>query len=167
MFSADDVTWFLDTADRLGIDVWLDGGWGVDALVGRQTRPHHDLDIILSTPHGAELVAELEAQGFVEIELESRRSFNFVFGHPDGRKIDFHQFDRNPAGDGVYGSAGPVFTSEALSGNGSVAGRRVRCIDPATVVRFHTGYAHDADDVHDVLLLCSTFGIEIPEQYRS
>lgn len=27
--------------------VWLDGGWGVDALLGRQTRPHDDMDIVI------------------------------------------------------------------------------------------------------------------------
>ena len=28
--------------------VWLMGGWGVDALLGRQTRPHHDLDVLVN-----------------------------------------------------------------------------------------------------------------------
>jgi len=28
-----------------GTDVWIGGGWGVDALVGEQTRPHGDLDL--------------------------------------------------------------------------------------------------------------------------
>jgi hypothetical protein len=30
-----------------GIEVWLDGGWGVDALLGSETRPHVDLDIAI------------------------------------------------------------------------------------------------------------------------
>jgi len=30
------------------LDVCLDGGWGVDALLGEQTREHGDLDIILN-----------------------------------------------------------------------------------------------------------------------
>ena len=30
------------------IEVWLDGGWGIDALVGEQTRPHADLDIAVT-----------------------------------------------------------------------------------------------------------------------
>ena len=30
-----------------GVGHWLAGGWGVDALVGRQTRPHRDLDLAL------------------------------------------------------------------------------------------------------------------------
>lgn len=27
-----------------GIPIWLDGGWGVDALLEEQTRIHDDLD---------------------------------------------------------------------------------------------------------------------------
>src|SRR2546425_10034217 len=30
-----------------GIEVWLDGGWAVDALVGYQTRNHDDLDMVV------------------------------------------------------------------------------------------------------------------------
>src|SRR5207237_7001400 len=37
-----DVLWRLRAA---GIDVWVEGGWGVDALLGEQTRPHDDLDL--------------------------------------------------------------------------------------------------------------------------
>jgi len=37
--------WTAFEAERLeGV---LDGGWAVDALLGRQTRPHGDLDIAL------------------------------------------------------------------------------------------------------------------------
>ncbi|HEX6737122.1 MAG TPA: aminoglycoside nucleotidyltransferase, partial [Vicinamibacteria bacterium] len=30
-----------------GVRVWVDGGWGVDALLGEQTRPHKDLDALV------------------------------------------------------------------------------------------------------------------------
>ena len=30
-FDLSDVTWFLGLTDDARIDVWLDGGWGVDA----------------------------------------------------------------------------------------------------------------------------------------
>jgi len=42
-----DVHWYLDLFDTLGIRVWIDGGWGVDALLAEQTRPHEDLDIVI------------------------------------------------------------------------------------------------------------------------
>jgi lincosamide nucleotidyltransferase A/C/D/E len=37
----------LQLFESAGIEVWLDGGWAVDALLGAQTRPHKDVDIIL------------------------------------------------------------------------------------------------------------------------
>ena len=42
-----DVIDIYSTLGRLGIQIWIDGGWGVDALLHRQTRPHKDLDIVL------------------------------------------------------------------------------------------------------------------------
>jgi hypothetical protein len=44
--SAADVGTVLGIAHRAGFDrVWIAGGWGVDALVGRQTRLDSDLDL--------------------------------------------------------------------------------------------------------------------------
>jgi lincosamide nucleotidyltransferase A/C/D/E len=33
--------------NRHQIEFYVDGGWGVDALLGKQTRPHADLDIAI------------------------------------------------------------------------------------------------------------------------
>ena len=30
-----------------GIELWVDGGWSVDALLGQQNCPHKDLDIAI------------------------------------------------------------------------------------------------------------------------
>lgn len=40
----------LDCLDAAEVTAWLDGGWGVDALVGSQTRPHSDLDLASRAP---------------------------------------------------------------------------------------------------------------------
>jgi Aminoglycoside-2''-adenylyltransferase len=42
---ADDVIEVLDRLDAAGVECWIDGGWGVDVLLGRQTRTHRDLDL--------------------------------------------------------------------------------------------------------------------------
>ncbi|MGH3426401.1 MAG: nucleotidyltransferase domain-containing protein [Mycobacteriales bacterium] len=42
---ADDVIEVLDRLDAAGAEYWIDGGWGVDALLGIQTRQHDDLDL--------------------------------------------------------------------------------------------------------------------------
>ncbi len=46
MTAADVIDLYAQLGD-LGIQVWIDGGWGVDALLGEQTRPHGDLDIVI------------------------------------------------------------------------------------------------------------------------
>jgi len=46
-FSAKDVVELYKYLARNNRKIWLDGGWGVDALLGQQTRLHSDLDIII------------------------------------------------------------------------------------------------------------------------
>jgi lincosamide nucleotidyltransferase A/C/D/E len=36
---------FWQKLEKLGIQIWIDGGWAVDALLQKQTREHRDLDI--------------------------------------------------------------------------------------------------------------------------
>src|SRR3954454_12434989 len=122
MFSMADVESFFELTDSLGIEVWLDGGWGVDAHVGRQTRPHSDLDIALKSADSPVLEKALAARGFVETELEHRRPENFVYGHRDGRQIDFHLFDLDHNGDGVYADRGAIYPAAALSAWGVIGG---------------------------------------------
>ena len=38
----------IATLEQAGVRVWLDGGWGIDALVGEQTREHDDLDCVIA-----------------------------------------------------------------------------------------------------------------------
>lgn len=46
-FSEREVLAVLERLERTGIECWVDGGWGIDALLGAQTRPHRDLDLVL------------------------------------------------------------------------------------------------------------------------
>ena len=49
--------------ERNGIEVYIDGGWGVDALIGEQTRKHDDLDIAIPHKFVPKLREVLEAHG--------------------------------------------------------------------------------------------------------
>jgi lincosamide nucleotidyltransferase A/C/D/E len=43
--TAQDVIKIVDLLNENNIDVIIDGGWGVDSLLGKQTRSHQDLDV--------------------------------------------------------------------------------------------------------------------------
>ncbi len=124
--STEDVGWFLDVVDRLGINVWLDGGWGVDALLGEQTRRHRDLDIVLERKDLMALREALAASGFVDSPTDDRTDWNFVVVDPEGRRIDFHLIVIDEEGNGIYGPAenGVFYPASALTGSGTVGGRR-------------------------------------------
>jgi len=53
-----------------GVPVWLDGGWGIDALLGYQTRSHDDLDVVLAIEHISAVQQLLADKGFQLLEQE-------------------------------------------------------------------------------------------------
>ena len=56
----------LDALDAAGVRAWVEGGWGIDALVGRSTREHDDLDLAVDAGAGGfdAAVAALETLGY-------------------------------------------------------------------------------------------------------
>ena len=168
MMTADDV---LDLYDKLrdhGIAVWIDGGWGVDALLGEQTHPHEDVDIVVQQKDLPALRALLEGQGFTDVPRGDTQPWNFVLGHPDGRLVDVHAVVLTPEGGGLYGppEKGVMYPAGSLTGRGRILGREVACIEPGWMVRFHTGYPLRPHDYADVGALCRRFGIPLPPEYQ-
>jgi lincosamide nucleotidyltransferase A/C/D/E len=45
---AEEVVALVSLWEQNGLQVWIDGGWAVDALLGDETRRHRDLDIALT-----------------------------------------------------------------------------------------------------------------------
>jgi len=63
MMRSEDATTVLDALAAAGVDVWVDGGWGVDALVLGQTRHHDDLDLVVSLTDHDMAVGALQSHG--------------------------------------------------------------------------------------------------------
>jgi lincosamide nucleotidyltransferase A/C/D/E len=169
MMTASDVVCVLDALSKAGITVWLDGGWGVDALLGEETRKHDDLDMVVSAEHLDRALTSLAALGY-EI-VEDLRPTRLVLAAGDGRRIDFHPVVFDEDGIARQVGAGPnggdaVYPAAGFTGNGSVAGRSVACLTPKLLVLHHLGYPPAAKDRHNVRLLCERFGIPLPEAYR-
>ena len=165
-----DVLDFIDDMAGLGVRIWLDGGWAVDACLGRQTRRHGDLDIVIEERRVTTAVAALEAGGYRPLPRDDTRPWNFVLGDATGHEIDFHVIVIDEAGRGRYGPAEVgvfAYEPEALAHTGQIGGRAVACTPPEWLVRWHTGYELRAHDVADVRALCEHFGIPLPEGYQS
>ncbi len=167
MMTAADVLDLYDKLERLGITIWLDGGWGVDTNLGNQTRPHADLDIFVQEKDVCALREFLGAEGYEEIKLEIAKPHNFVLGDADGHEVDVHVivFKGENA---VYGSPGSadVFPNSIFNGIGNIAGHKVRCITPEYQVKWHSGYKLRESDYKDVTALCEKFGIDYPAGYE-
>jgi lincosamide nucleotidyltransferase A/C/D/E len=148
--------------EQAHIEVILDGGWGVDALLGEQTRPHADLDIVLLFRDVPRLRELLESKGYTDVPRPDTRPVNFVMGDEHGHELDIHTYtlDRES-----HPEEGLDYPQESLHGSGTILGHPVRCIDAHNMVQFHTGYALDENDYHDVKALCQHFGIAIPAEY--
>ena len=87
---AKDVVGLYTKLDNLGIKIWIDGGWSVDALLGEQTMEHQDLDIAIDQEDLIPLLKFLKVGGYKEIRRD--KEHNIVFGDNSGCELDVHVF---------------------------------------------------------------------------
>jgi lincosamide nucleotidyltransferase A/C/D/E len=151
--NGDQVTALLDEFAADGLRVWVAGGWAVDAVVGRQTRPHADLDLAIDASQQAELLALLDRLGFVTTVdwLPVRAELTA----PDGRKVDIHPVAFRPDGSGVQSGLHGATFAYAADGfaEGVIDGRPVPCLSVGQQLRFREGYPPREADHHDIALL--------------
>ena len=147
-----------------GVPVWLDGGWAIDALLGRERRRHDDLDVVAALEHVARIETALGELGYRRADTGEPRSV--VMLDADGRQVDVHPVVFTAAGDGVYQmtTGGDwIYPRHGFSGSGEVLGRPVPCLTPEVMMVCHaTGYVLDAVHQSDVTALSQGFGIPIP-----
>lgn len=162
MLTRDVVEIYLLLAAR-GINVWIDGGFCVDALVGQPTREHGDLDIAVERQDADALRAVLANEGFSELARADSSAWSFVLS--DGRRnVDVHVFAYDGAGKNIYGIEYPF---GSLTGTGEIDGVKVACVAPEWMFRFKTAYAPTAKDIADVAVLARRFGFAIPGSHAS
>jgi lincosamide nucleotidyltransferase A/C/D/E len=169
MMESTDVLDLYKELQQLGVQIWIDGGWGVDALLQKQTRAHNDLDIAIQLKDVATFRKLLKSRNYREIKLEIARPHNFVLGDARAHEIDVHVIVMDDDGNGIYGppEKGEMYPAAALTGQGTINGQPVRCISPEWTIKFHSGYELKEKDFKDVAALCEKFGITLPEEYRS
>ncbi|MFS8198327.1 nucleotidyltransferase domain-containing protein [Streptomyces sp. CWNU-52B] len=159
--TSDDVLSVLATLRDADVDVWVGGGWGIDALVGEQTRPHRDLDLMHREDQEQTVVAALTAVGFVE--TLDWRPVRFVVTDPHGHAIDLHPLVFAADGSAVQASLDPHrpfrYPASCFVG-GTVRGTSVPCLSAEQQVSFHQGYEPAERDLHDMAQLRRVFGVD-------
>jgi lincosamide nucleotidyltransferase A/C/D/E len=140
-----------------GARVWIDGGWGVDALVRRQTRVHGDLDLGVARPDLG-LVVELLAEVGFAVTDRRYEQVSVQLAASDGSRVDLHPSTPVEGGgteqldfEGNWYFIGPAV-------GGEIAGTAVRCLPVEAQLRAHSGYELRPTDLHDLALLHEMVG---------
>ncbi|HEY8588514.1 MAG TPA: amino acid transporter [Naasia sp.] len=143
---------FREFADAC-IRAWAAGGWAVDALVGRQTREHGDLDLAVDARDLPRLLVLLGSQGYVTAVDQSPARIELRA--PDGRVVDVHPVVFGPDGGGVQEGLDDTVYRYSPTGfvTGMVAGTQVPSLSAAQQLAFRAGYPPRPVDLHDVALL--------------
>lgn len=155
----------LALIDSVGVSSWLDGGWGVDALLKRESRLHVDIDLVIALEDAQKLVDRLTEQGFVR--TRGRPPTCFVLSDSAHREVDVHPVTFTDTGDGLYlMENGRYWTYPAagFSGAGEIDGCQVKCLSAEAQMLCHTGYQLDAEDVREMLALHEAYGVPLSDQ---
>ncbi|WP_078900436.1 nucleotidyltransferase domain-containing protein [Streptomyces sp. SBT349] len=161
--TADDVLAVLTLLRRAGVEVWVGGGWGIDALIGERTRDHRDLDLMHRAGQEPAALTALSGAGFAE--TVDWRPVRFVVAASDGRELDLHPLVFAADGSAVQTSLTPgrPFTYPASCFvTGTIGGTTVPCLSVEQQVLFHQGYEPAERDRHDMAQLRRVFGIATP-----
>ncbi len=148
-----------------GVTVWVDGGWGVDALLGKQTRKHDDLDLVVPIDRVPVVRGVLTTWGFT-VERNWLPTA-LALWHPDGRALDLHPVE--PAQDGggeqVQLDGSRWYYSAPVTGY--IDEQPVLCCSPECQLAAHLGYEPDRTDRVDMALLAQRFGLHLPASYQT
>jgi len=160
-----DVLAVLDILEDGAIPVSVAGGWAVDALLGRVTREHGDLDLAIDTTLVDDAVRALARLGLPPALDE--RPARLVLS--DGRRaVDLHPVAWGVDGTGLQVGLGRerfVYPPGSADAVGHIGGRTVRCLTPELLIGFHLGYEPRSIDRQDLAALARRFDVELPPPY--
>jgi lincosamide nucleotidyltransferase A/C/D/E len=139
----------LDAADAAGLSAWVAGGWGVDALAGRQTRRHYDLDLVVSDdPRDLDTAATvLAGRGYRRTQTEHNPDlpmpWRHLWQHDDGWSVEVLPVPLTE----------PPFSEPGSFAEGTIDGHKVHCLSASLQLSMHSGYpARDVDTADTNLL---------------
>ena len=149
----EDLMTIINLLENANIKYWIDGGWGVDILAGKQTRNHRDIDVNFDAQHTEKLLNLLFEYGYkidtdwkpVRIELYSEK-----YGY-----LDIHPFILNEDGTSkqVDLEGGFYEFEKDFFSNAIFEGKTIPCISLKGQKIFHSGYELRDKDKQDISVL--------------
>lgn len=162
---AAEVLRILDALDRERVKAGITGGWGIDALLRRETRPHGDMDLGVASEAVDVAIDVLRPLGYA-VAIDERPAR--VVLRSDLGQVDLHPIVWAGDGSGVQtGLDGERFDYPAgsLDAEGEIGGRTVRCATPELQVAFHSHYEPLEHDLRDMAELVAAFDVREPPAY--
>ena len=158
--SAESVVNVLDALGAAHVEAVVDGGWGIDALLGAERRPHDDLDVVVPLDAVPAVVDALRPLGFTPVV--DTVPIGLVLAAPGDQRVDLHPTVEDDAGDRIQAQRFGrrfAYPKTSVDGEGVIAGRRVRCLSAEGQVLSHLGYGPDDADREDMRALVDAFGV--------
>lgn len=128
------------------IRYWVAGGWGVDALVGRQTRQHGDLDVVVDEATPDRIADVLKTHGLDLVATEQSippMPTVWVFSDNAGTTVEVLPIDRTQ----------PPFDAANAFTTGTIANTSVPCVSATTQRALRVGYQQRQIDRDDIAAL--------------
>lgn len=165
---ATDVLDVLTLLAHARVEVRVEGGWGVDALLGAQHRDHEDLDLVVDEGDGAAALEALVGAGFEVINDDGPG--RYALADRSGREVDLSIVAADRYGDRWNlnrraGRGEPDYPVECFT-YGWIGGQKVACLGPETQAVHHTGYEIEPVDRWDLELLRERFDIALPPVFH-
>lgn len=166
--TAENVVEFYSLLEELGIDVWIDGGWGIDALIKKQTRPHEDLDVVVQEKDVLKIKELLTSQGYEVLERDDLAENYFHMADDKGHEIDITAIHFDERGDGIFGPVEnhKMNPRDSFSGIGAINSHKVKCVSLEYAIKFKLDHEVAKHDAEDVKALCQKFNLEVPSRYK-
>jgi lincosamide nucleotidyltransferase A/C/D/E len=173
--NATDVVEVLALLGAAGVRACLVGGWATDAILGRHTRAHADLDLAIDAACEATARASMERAGFhFSHEVPVGRWLLVQVKMIDGlrRAVALHPVDLEawaaPAGpESIRQGARDLGMAEIgdVFATGRLAEQDVPTLSAAAQLVLRCGYEIRDSDRQDVDALCRRFGLPSPPPY--
>ena len=167
-----DVLWVLNALEAQQVPCCIAGGWGVDALLGRQSRSHDDLDIVVDNYEDEvkRAIATLEPLGFRLVSEKEQRAWMprlSVLDDGAGHRVELVSLNwsilaREFGPPGSDGSAHEAFEHHVFT-EGTLGDRRVPCLSAEVQLLYHIGFELSPTLQHDVSLLRDELGASLPD----